>query len=542
MQLMHLFHELRGRLRQERGFTMYAVMAGMLAIMVLSVAAFAAASSDQVSARRDQDSKRAYSAAEAGINDYLSHLNQDNAYWAKCSTPPAPAVVNNYNDNPLLRVKISGNTDAEYAIELLPAKDAVTGQRAPKCDKNNSSKTMIDPKSGTFQIRSTGYARGTKRTIIATFRHKNFLDFIYFTDLETANPVTYLVNAGGNPTVPDVQQWATNNCSSYYRVGRNATYTGTAAGTNLSFGCTEINFITGDNINGPMHTNDQMLICGTPGFGRDINDLIEVSDPNGWRGNANACGTDTPNFIGKYTPGSPVLALPPSNNALKTIADPAYIFTGRTTIQLTGNSLKVNGVSMAYPPEGIIYVQNGATCGVTYDPTKTDPSQTPSGCGDAYVSGPYNNDLTITAEKDIIINGNINKGADSVLGLIANNFVRVDHPVTNRTKTWTGGRYDWDCQNNGSTPNQIDAAILALNYSFIVDNWYCGNSLGDLNVDGAIAQKYRGIVGTFGGSPTGYLKDYNYDDRLRYRQPPHFLDPVQTAWRVLRETEQTPPR
>src|SRR3712207_7379699 len=34
----------------------------------------------------------------------------------------------------------------------------------------------------------------------------------------------------------------------------------------------------------------------------------------------------------------------------------------------------------------------------------------------------------------------------------------------------------------------------SLRYSFIVDNWYCGNELGDLEVNGAIAQKYRGIV------------------------------------------------
>src|SRR4051794_33806379 len=143
---------------------MYAVMAGMLAIMVLTVAAFAAASSDQVSSRRDQDSKRAYSAAEAGINDYLSNLNQDNAYWAKCDLVPAPGVVNQpWNGtgaDPRKRLKIPGNSDAEYAIELLPAKDSATGVRQPKCDPANSTKTMVDTKSGTFQIRSTGFARG----------------------------------------------------------------------------------------------------------------------------------------------------------------------------------------------------------------------------------------------------------------------------------------------------------------------------------------------------------------------------------------------
>ncbi|HEY6780777.1 MAG TPA: hypothetical protein VI111_07480, partial [Thermoleophilaceae bacterium] len=86
----------------------------------------------------------------------------------------------------------------------------------------------------------------------------------------------------------------------------------------------------------------------------------------------------------------------------------------------------------------------------------------------------------------------------------------------------------------------VHAAILALQHSFIVDNWDCGAPLGTLNIDGAIAQRYRGPVGTGSGTSiaTGYLKQYVYNDRLRYREPPYFLDPVQASWRISRETEQ----
>jgi len=38
------------------------------------------------------------------------------------------------------------------------------------------------------------------------------------------------------------------------------------------------------------------------------------------------------------------------------------------------------------------------------------------------------------------------------------------------------------------------------------------------------------------------MKDYNYDSRLKYRNPPYFLDPVNAAWRLLRATEQVPAR
>jgi hypothetical protein len=53
-----------------------------------------------------------------------------------------------------------------------------------------------------------------------------------------------------------------------------------------------------------------------------------------------------------------------------------------------------------------------------------------------------------------------------------------------------------------------------------------------LHIDGAIAQRYRGPVGTTsGGSPnTGYVKQYVYDQRLKYLSPPKFLDPVASSW------------
>jgi hypothetical protein len=546
---VQLSSAVRARLGDERGFTMYAVMGAMLAIMMLSVAAFAAAGGDTRGARRDQDHKRAYSAAEAGLNQYLSDLNKDNLYWTNCETVPAPGVVNAYGATPLKRVTIAGS-DAEYAIEVLPTIDTSTGTRYPACDKANVSKTMLDTRSGTFQIRSTGYARGVRRTVIGTFRRKKFLDFLYFTDLETANPVAYSVYTGGNPTTPDVQAWASTDCSVYYRAGRGgASYTGTAdppgaaPPVNVNFNCVEINFISGDAIRGPLHTNDQLLVCGQPDFGRTSQDEIEVSDPTGWRGNG-GCGSSSPNFIGKYVPGAGILSLPPSNSQLKSLVDPGYTYTGRTTIKLSNNSVIINGVTKPIPPSGVIYVQNGPNCGVFYDPTQTDPSQTPTDCGDAYVRGTYTGDVTIAAEKDIVVDGDIVKGGDNMVGLIANNFVRVNHPVTSRVSTYNGSTYSWSCTNDFTAANpqvnQIDAAILALNYSFIVDNWYCGNALGNLNVTGAIAQKYRGIVGTFGGGNTGYIKNYGYDDRLKYREPPHFLDPVQTAWRVVRETEQVP--
>ena len=154
------------------------------------------------------------------------------------------------------------------------------------------------------------------------------------------------------------------------------------------------------------------------------------------------------------------------------------------------------------------------------------------------MSGTFNSDITVGADNDIIVKDDFKRGSTALLGgLIANNFVRVYHPVSFSSTT--------SCTNNGGPGTiQIDAAILALNHSFIVDNWYCGSPLGTLTVNGAISQKFRGTVGTHSGGvvSTGYSKDYNYNDELRYREPPYFVNPTEAPWRVVRQNEQVPAR
>jgi len=181
-------------------------------------------------------------------------------------------------------------------------------------------------------------------------------------------------------------------------------------------------------------------------------------------------------------------------------------------------------------------------CGTQYDPLSPSTLTSAPGCGNAFVTGTYSKDLTIAAESDVVIQDSITKTNDSVLGLIANQFVRVAHPVTGFTSSVnSSGNASTSCTNvNSNASRTIDAAILALNHSFTVDNYFCGSPLGTLTVNGVIAQQFRGPVGTGsgGGIATGYIKNYIYDNRLSLRQPPYFLDPVQASWRVARQTEQ----
>jgi hypothetical protein len=614
----------------ENGFIMVTLMGVMLIVLVIVFTTYSAADGDLRPGRHDEERKIAYAAAEAGIQNYLFHLVQDDDYWSQCTNVTAPSAVNQRwsgtgVDTRTRWLNVPGST-ARYAIELMPANGAAT------CVPNTQS-SMIDTPTGTFRIRSTGQAgtTGVRRSIVATFRRASFLNFIYFTDLETQDPALYAIAAQGRPTrenqragTPkppqrDVVQWGTETCAkTYWYKGRGSIPTfngdppnaGKLSTSNVwqsfSRSCGEINFIgpsspTSGNsaptsadldvVNGPLHTNDELQLCGYPRFGRSPQDSIEVSGPGrsltssetaatvGWRA---SCSSSAPNVnftttgtlkskLGVWRPNAPTLTLPPSNSQLRKDTDPAYRFKGPTKITMNGTTMTVTGkredgtqltnAVVSIPADGSIYVshnndpltgtgsnQVGGGCGATYNPIApygTTAVPVPPGCGNLEIQGTYSVSVTVGAENDIIIKDDVRRTAstDVLMGMISNNFIRVYHPVKNLDTNSSGG---YDCDNNGGpAPNvTIDAAILSLAHSFLVDNYFCGATIGTLTVTGAISQKFRGPVGTSsnGDPQSGFIKSYTYDDRFRFRSPPKFVDPVAAGWQVQLYTEQVPAR
>jgi hypothetical protein len=517
---MHLRTRLRSlSLRCQRGFTTVTLM-GVLGVGgILVAASFAAVDPDISLSREDQDYKQAYGAAESGLQWYLSSLSSDNNYYVNCDhnlpepTPGVPAPVTQvWTGSGDRKWRNLPGESAEYTVEILPApgrSECVPGDQY----------SMVDPE-GNMRLRVTGRSRGETRSVIATLRRRNFIDFIYFTDFETLDPAAY----------SDPEE-AEEDCA-LYRDDREGN------------GCTEIRFTDTDDVFGPFHTNDNVLVCGTPTFGRTKRDTIEINGPEPFVESCQA----TPDVKGTLDHPAGPLEMPPSNQGITSVVLTDYMFVGPTTIELLGDQMLVTNAArgwttpqpMDLPSNGVIYVANrtDTPCTGSFDVSQ-DYSNQPPGCGDVWVKGTYSDDLTIAAANDVIINGHLDRDPDDqglLLGLIANNFVRVYHPVT-----WDDG----DCEDDapGTIDNlRIQAAILALRHSFLVDNWRCGDGTGDLIVDGAIAQRFRGPVGTGSGTSisSGYRKDYEYNDRLRYREPPFFLDPVQASWRIARQNEQVP--
>jgi hypothetical protein len=206
--------------------------------------------------------------------------------------------------------------------------------------------------------------------------------------------------------------------------------------------------------------------------------------------------------------------------------------------------MTVDGVTTPWPSNGVIYDQTDTSSGAaacTGQPPVLADYQESSTCGNVYISGSYTSNLTVAAQNDVIVAEDVTRpaGSQAVMGLIAENFVRIQHkaqsPRGNITNICTNG-----------TPNlgniTVQAAILSVNHSFTVDNYGCGALEGTLTIIGAIAQNFRGTVGTGIGSSsaTGYIKDYRYDDILKYRSPPYFLSPLATPWLIARTNEQVP--
>lgn len=307
--------------------------------------------------------------------------------------------------------------------------------------------------------------------------------------------------------------------------------------------------------------------CGTPGsgagrLGSAAGQTLPAPDNNIiFVQNVPASTTDA-NYWAPTAPGRPVC-----------LTEDRSAATGRNA----------DGNPIGYPEDGE-YVANSQVYGCQN--------------GDAFVEGTVNAKATVAAENFIYVTGDI-QYADAnrdILGLIGQNAVYVRNPegqnATNVTtsevvQTRTGRNLtqarshvgnssasgssfsgnNWTCTRTGGSGNssiytcrefsytttlqfsgnntilratahrdrRIDAALLSVAHTFMVQNYNRGGNRGTLTVNGAIAQKYRGPVGTGPGTgtvTTGYGKNYNYDERFRHVAPPKYLSPVTTSYGV----------
>jgi Tfp pilus assembly protein PilX len=544
----------RRTLADEGGFTLVTVTIAMMILSLFTVGAWAAANSDLPTGRKDLDRKRALEAAQAGLQWYSSQLQRDTNFWSHCTNAgvtdqsQVPSFVQLQGTRNSWRSVIGSDTDVTATPAANRAQFALEEMVAPSgskttCGSDPSATLLAD---GVLRIRSTGSYNGRTRQVVGTFRRSGFLDYVWYTKWETQSPLVYSSTD---------QVWAANNCG----IGRNTRAVNVArdaqrGGSNRT--CKDLQFPNGDQIRGPMHTEDDSLyVCDSPRFGRSTADKIEIlgattrsnASTTTTNNNNNGCG-NSPDWRGTVAIPAKSVDLPDSNTSMSTVADLKY--TGTTCLEFRdGGQMNVyTNLTCTGSPSRSVSLSGDTTIWVSstsggcsaYAVTQTYVSQ-PS-CGNVGVKGTYSNNITVGSDNDIVVVGDLTHSGTALMGLVANQFVRVYHPVVANCGDNSGN-------GGNSYVNNIDAAILATQGSFLADNAVCGDYLGQLHILGAIAQKWRGIIGqTYSTcsrsgcstSQNGYLKDYNYDDRLKYREPPNFLDPVTVTWNLLRQSEQTP--
>jgi hypothetical protein len=291
------------------------------------------------------------------------------------------------------------------------------------------------------------------------------------------------------------------------------------------FGGTNVWFWTQDRLNGPTHTNGHFNIYGNPIFesqARSADDYIRFYN-NGHNINLQQTTNppyDLPDFQQGVVFGAESTTMPSQALSLRSAASSGGLYLrGDSTIVLNNNgTMNVTNAKNGWHNQNMALPTNGALFVVC------DGKNCKNG-GSLNISGTLNGQLTVGAEQDVVIPTNIlyaanprtNPSSDDILGIISERDVVIDdHAPTNL---------------------EINACIMAMDTSFMMENYWVGPPKGTLNVYGGIIQEERGPVGTFNGSTgqkvSGYSKNYSYDSRLLGSPPPYMPttgDYVTLSW------------
>jgi type II secretory pathway pseudopilin PulG len=560
----------RRRHGRDEGFALITTVLTLALLAAFSLVALHQTLQSTGLSRKDQDWVAALGAAQAGLDDYLAKLNDSTTeYWKYSSTPVMPPP--SHLENPGMGKTPGG------VLKWAPVPTA--GGEASRGTFHYDVDTTEYAGKGTITVSSTGKVGKRSRTLKAQVRRSGFVDFLYFTDFETQDPLLY--------DTPAARDAAVTSCSAYY-------------GTRAVWPDCEDPAFKQDVVDGPVHSNDTMFICSDNQF-RDrvttaspqIDATGNVVPTGGTYSRSNGCSSGTTGTTYKY-PGDPVprprINMPSTNLGLKAETSAAAtprgcLFVGPTKIVISGSMLKVkspwtktaspgcpaNETPFPIPANGVIYVDvvpgdgitgddNSWPAGTTSPPKPTCPATGnnvnypipgedrwtyPCKAGDVFIeqldgdsANALAGRLTVAANNNVYVTNHIDyaggTAGNSFLGLIAEQFVYVWHPTSNGTNL---GLNPADPSSTPFLNARISAAVLSVNHAITVQNFKLGAHLGTLSVKGAMVQRFRGPVKWLAA---GYDKNYSYDPRLHYDAPPKFLQPTTSSFVAVRTSEATP--
>ncbi len=275
-------------------------------------------------------------------------------------------------------------------------------------------------------------------------------------------------------------------------------------------------FVTGDHMEGPTHTNGQFNVSGNPIFDGPVTSVAEEINYN----TPPPPGGNNPVFNEGLELGVERKPLPTRfpQAVVDAAGEDGVRFTGNTDVTLlpdgsmrvTNAVARLSNAVMPLPSNGVLYVQNG----------------------NINLQGTLSGQLTIGTNRDIRIVNSVlyaddprsNPHSTDLLGLLAGRNILVSTTAPRDV--------------------EVDASIMALNSSFLLERYWTGPRRGILTVWGGVVQRNCGPIGTFnprtGLVVTGYSADWHYDERLRNMIPPYFPvtgDYVSLLWQEDQQTD-----
>jgi hypothetical protein len=464
-----------------KGFVMILTYLLILVLFLLGVAFFARTTSEKRLVSNDKDNTLAFNAAEAGLIRAIVDLRNT----ARHNLSDVDLPFDPFNNN--TTIADINNASTQYIC---------VGTTMSNCTSSNAIanyRIMVDPDdtndqhptSSKFAITAQGAVGALERTVSTVLQTDNFARFAYFSDTE--------------------------------HFGRTSVW---------FFG----NDTRKDEIRGPSYTNDHYHIYGNPIFydvTKSVDDYVTY-----YHGGPPDDSPLVQGVVGGFILGADPIPMPHQAIELHTAAvEGGTVFNGDTTV-----TLKSDGTMDVVNAQ---YSTTHADCNPCNVTAPSNHAVYVSG-GDLTLSGTLTGSLTVGTNRNIIITSDIKYSkvpTDS--SLCIDGTVAADGRLCSSDDSelsMLGIIAEKQVIVSSSAPHniEIDASIMAMDESFIVENWNKDSDpstpgfqpKGTLEVFGGIIQDTRGPVGTFDSTTntfrTGYSKNYIYDSRFETNPPLYF--------------------
>jgi len=329
----------------DRGVALAAVIGIGMVVMILAATMVGVATSGATKTTADRDNANAMAAAYAGLAEYQSRVNADNTYALNHGDATQPFSTGDAFPKGL------GGNPAFTSWVAVPDSAGAAGVTSYRYAVDNS----IYGQQGIVRVQVTGKAGNRTRTLVANVKPDGFSNYLYWTDYESGDP--------------DITG---EDCSNVYQ---NANYSNSPGGGKSA--CSKIQFQDGDVLNGPIRSNDILLVCGGT-FRNTVQSAIGTSDvpcsPRKTPTYSYYSGYQ-PEVVGSYTPPSTISAgrdrmYADDTTVTSSTVGTGCLYTGPTQITFNGNgTMTVRSPLTVYTnlQTTAPYGSNPAKCGAVAD-------------------------------------------------------------------------------------------------------------------------------------------------------------------------------